>query len=244
MSSSRKRLFFDIETSLIQGLFFSIGRKISLSPQNIVKESGIICIAWKWAGKREVHHLEWDKNQCEKKMLLEFMKVMNEADEIVAHNGDKFDIAWIRTICAKYEIPMPPTYQSIDTLKKCRSLFRFHSNRLDYVAKFFGLERKGKTQFQWWVDITLNNCQATMAKMVKYCKRDVRVLEKVFDRLNPYMPHRTALSKDARECPECGGRRVKANHILSAAGVEKYNMYCKHGCGKYQVVAASKVKEK
>ena len=136
----RKRLFFDIETSPNIVCSWSIGYKISLSADNIIRERGIICIGYKWAGEREVKCLTWDKNQCEKKMLLEFMKVMNDADEIIAHNGDRFDITWIRTMCLKHGIRMPPTYQSIDTLKKCRSLFRFNSNR-QRLRHFFKIGR-------------------------------------------------------------------------------------------------------
>jgi DNA polymerase elongation subunit (family B) len=41
--------------------------------------------------------LTWDKKQSDKAMIKAFLKVMAQADEIVAHNGDKFDLKWLRT---------------------------------------------------------------------------------------------------------------------------------------------------
>jgi hypothetical protein len=80
-----KRLFFDIEVSANVGLFWNPGHKISISYENIIKERAIICICYKWAGKSKVSSLKWDKNQCDKKMLTEFLKIVDQADELVGH---------------------------------------------------------------------------------------------------------------------------------------------------------------
>jgi hypothetical protein len=63
-----------------------------------------------------------------KKMLIEFIKVLNTADETIGHNGDKFDLAWVRTRCLFHGIDMFPSYTTIDTLKVARSKFKFNSN--------------------------------------------------------------------------------------------------------------------
>ncbi len=112
-----KRLFFDIETSYNKVASWNIGQKISLGPDNILKERAIICICWKWADEKEVHSLEWNKGE-DKQMLKAFMDVLNEADEVIGHNGDAYDIKWIRTRCAYHGIPMFPKYTTLDTLKK------------------------------------------------------------------------------------------------------------------------------
>ncbi len=101
--------------------------------------------------------MQWDSKQCDKKLLQDFIKVANEADELIGHNGDKFDLAWIRTRCLFHRIEMFPTYNTIDTLKIARSKFRFNSNRLDYIGKFLGLGQKNHTNFDLWKDIMLKN---------------------------------------------------------------------------------------
>jgi DNA polymerase elongation subunit (family B) len=93
----RKRLFFDIESSFNIGIFWRSGYNLTIQPDDIIKERAIICVSWKWEGKDEVHHLQWDENQCDKKLLKAFIKQLNKADEIIAHNGDRFDIKWLRT---------------------------------------------------------------------------------------------------------------------------------------------------
>ena len=82
-------------------------------------------------------------------------EVANLANEMVGHNGDKFDLAWIRTRCLFHKIEMFPAYVTIDTLKIARSKFRFNSNRLNYIADFLGLGQKIKTEYSLWKDILL-----------------------------------------------------------------------------------------
>jgi len=85
--TKRRRLFFDIEVSFNLGMFWSSGYKISLGPENIIKERAIICICYKWEDDKEVGWLTWDAKQCDKKMLQKFVKIANSADELVGHNG-------------------------------------------------------------------------------------------------------------------------------------------------------------
>ena len=124
-----KRLFFDIETSPNIGLFWTAGYKQNISHDNIIKERAIICICYKWADDEKIYSLTWDANQDDKKMLEQFVQIANEADELVGHNGDKYDLAWIKTRCLYHNIPMFPNYVTIDTLKQARSKFKFNSNK-------------------------------------------------------------------------------------------------------------------
>jgi uncharacterized protein YprB with RNaseH-like and TPR domain len=154
--SQIKRLFFDIETAPNIGLFWEAGYKKTISPDNIIKERAIICICYKWEHEDEVHSLTWDKNQNDKKMLEQFVKVANEADELVGHNGDRFDLPWIRTRCLLHNIPMFPNYTTVDTLKVSRSKFKFNSNKLDYIAQVLGIGKKIHTGFDLWKKIVLD----------------------------------------------------------------------------------------
>ena len=74
--------------------------------------------------------------------LIDFIKIANTADELVAHNGDKFDIKKLRTRCIYHRIPMFPKYQSLDTLKKAKDNFSFISNSLNAIANYLGLGSK------------------------------------------------------------------------------------------------------
>ncbi len=157
-----------------------------------------------------------------------FIQVANSATELVGHNGDKFDLAWIRTRCLFHGIPMFPNYITIDTLKIARSKFRFNSNRLNYIADFLGIGQKIKTEFNLWKDILLHKDKKAMEDMLKYCKKDVILLEKVFKHLNTHIPsksHYGVLYGGLRaSCPECGAdgeNIVRNNTRTTATGVVK-----------------------
>jgi len=230
--TNRKRLFFDIETSPNIGLFWEAGYKKNIDYSNIIKERAIICICYKWEDSKEVGFLTWDSKQCDKKMLQKFIGVANTADELVGHNGDKFDLAWIRTRCLFHRIDMFPTYTTIDTLKVSRNKFRFNSNKLDYIAKYLGMGEKIKTEFALWKAIVLNKDKDAMTKMVKYCQQDVKLLENVYKELSLHISPKThygvIFGGDRSCCPECGSEDlVRAGLRYSATGVKKVQVKCK-----------------
>jgi DNA-directed RNA polymerase subunit RPC12/RpoP len=136
---------------------------------------------------------------------------------------------------------MFPQYTTIDTLKQARSTFRFNSNKLDYIANFLGIGSKLETGFGLWRDIVLHNDKKALASMIKYCKNDVVILEKVFNHLSSYVPHKThrgvALYDDRNSCPHCGSKHINMNkHRTTASGIGKVQYVCVP-CGKYHTVS-------
>jgi len=230
----RKRLFFDIEVSPNIGFFWQPGYNITIDYGNIIKERAVICACYKWEHKDKVYSLAWDDKQNDKHLLSTLVSVMNEADEIVAHNGDRFDESWIRTRCLFHNIPMPPSYVSIDTLKVARGKFKFNSNRLDYIGQFLGVGAKKSTGgFDLWRAITLDNNKRALKDMIEYCKNDVVLLQSIFEKMNPYIPAKSRLSSDLGECPECGSDKLMKNGTrITASGIRKHKIQC-GSCGKW-----------
>jgi DNA polymerase elongation subunit (family B) len=236
-----KRLFFDIETSPNIGLFWTSGYKLNIGPESIIKERAIICVCYKWEGEKEIYSLTWDGNQNDKKLLEKFIKVVNEADEIVGHNGDRFDLPWIRTRCLYHRIPVFPTYTTLDTLKNARSKFKFNSNKLDYIAKFLGIGQKIHTGYDLWKKIVLEKDKKALDEMVRYCKGDVNLLEKVYKELSTYIPakthHGVLKGHSSLSCPECGSNFMTfSKKRISALGTARIQLQCKD-CGKYHTVS-------
>jgi len=234
--NGRRRLFFDIEVSPNIGYFWNPGYKLNIGYENIIKERAIICICYKWEGDKKVEFVRWDKKQNDKKLLQDFIKVANEAQEMIGHNGDKFDLAWIRTRCLFHKIEMFPSYITVDTLKVARSKFRFNSNRLDYIGKFLGLGKKIHTSFSLWTDI-MKGSEKSMDKMVKYCKGDVVLLEKIYaemkNHIDPKFHFGKALLQDKGSCPECGSDDLKsAKKRYTATGQLKIQYQC-NTCHKF-----------
>ena len=226
-----KRLFFDIETSPNVVYSWRIGYNLTITPDNIIDERKIICISYKWENSDKIYSLSWDKNQCDRQMLIDFIEQANQADELIAHNGDRFDIKWIRTRCIFHRIPMFPQYKTLDTLKKAKNGFNFNSNKLDYIAQFLGVGAKVKhSGFDMWKNVMKGDPDA-MNEMVNYCEGDIIVLEDVYFTMQNYIKtntHNGVLNNNLKySCPSCGSEHselIKNN--VTAAGTIKRLMQC------------------
>lgn len=230
-----KRLFFDIEVSPNVVYSWNIG-ETRLSHDNIIKERAIICICYKFEGDSKIHSLTWNKGD-DKKLLEDFSKIINSADEVIGHNGDNFDIKWIKARAIYHRISIIPDIQSIDTLKIARKGFRFNSNKLDYLGQYLGLGKKiDHGGFALWKEV-LNNSKPALDKMVKYCKQDVNLLEKVFQALNKYTLPKAHIALynggSILDCPNCSSKRTISNGLrITATGLSKRRLQCLD-CGKY-----------
>lgn len=226
-----KRLFFDIETSPNIVYSWRIGYNLTITPDNIIDERKIICISYKWENSDKIYSLSWDKNQCDRQMLIDFIEQANQADELIAHNGDRFDIKWIRTRCIFHRIPMFPQYKTLDTLKKAKNGFNFNSNKLDYIAQFLGVGAKVKhSGFDMWKNVMKGDPDA-MNEMVNYCEGDIIVLEDVYFTMQNYIKtntHNGVINNNLKySCPSCGSEHselIKNN--VTAAGTIKRLMQC------------------
>lgn len=231
-----RRLFFDIETSPNIVSSWRVGYNINITPDNIMQERAIICICYKWAGESKVHSLTWNKGD-DKQLLVDFMKIMSEADEVIGHNSDKFDVKWVRTRALYHGLDEFPRYQTVDTLKLAKANYLFNSNKLDYIGQFLGVGKKMETGgFGLWKSIFIDHDPKALDKMVKYCKVDVIRLQQIYDKINPYSKHKShvgaALDKGKDSCPNCGGTKCKNQGFrYLASGSKKQTRLCL-SCGK------------
>jgi len=230
----KKRLFYDIETSFCQGYFWRPGYNQTILPHQIIKYAQIISVSWKWEGEKEVHHLDWGlEKQCDKALVKGFIRELDKADEIVAHNGDRFDIKWIRTRALFHGVEMRDTYTMIDTLKLCKKYLTLPSNKLAEVARYFDCTLKlDAGGMKTWMDIVFNKSQEALDHMHYYCDGDVITLEEVFNKLRPYVRNKSnyAVLKGGSKfaCPECGSVHVGINKTYTtAAGTIQHFMKCK-----------------
>ena len=219
LNNEARVLIYDIETSPNIGWFWRAGFKQNVGVNQILKERAVICVSYKWLGEDQVYNLAWDKNQDDKFLIEQFVEVLNEADLIVAHNGDRFDIKWLRTRALYHRIPMLPKYNQFDTLKIAKSKLYLNSNRLDYIAKFLGFEGKIHTTPELWSRVILSNDRKALQEMLDYCDEDVRQLEKVYNEFkyldNPRL-HLGVLNGDVKQTsPITGGTNIKHIKVVT-----------------------------
>lgn len=231
-----KRLFFDIETSPNIGFFWKSGYGLNIGPENIISERAVICVCYKWEDEDKVHYVTWDEDQNDKLVIKELAKILEEADEVIAHNGDSFDIKWLRTRALYHRISFPYRIRTLDTLKKARNAFSFNSNKLDYIGKFLGVgEKVDNGGFGLWKDIILNKSDEALDKMVEYCMGDVILLQDIYSEIHSYIHKNTSFSvlngRPKWRCVECISDKVKLRKSSATVmGVIKRHMICKD-CG-------------
>jgi hypothetical protein len=224
-----KRLFADIETSPNIVFSWRTGYKINLSHENIIHERKIICIGYKWEGEKKVTVLRWDSEQNDEMMLRQFIKIAEEADEIVGQNLDSFDIPWVRTRCLILGLPHFPPVKTLDTLQWARKYYYFNSNKLDYLAKVLGFGGKLRTDYELWKNIVLHKCEKSLNYMTKYCAMDIIRLEQVYHKLKFCTPSKTHAGvlggRDDWSCPRTGSTDViKSKTVVTARGTVQHQM--------------------
>ena len=227
-------LLLDIET--LPNTVTSWGLKVDgyLSHDNILEERSIVCASWKWLGGGQVHsasvltHRSKDKEIPDLGVLRKLHGVMSEADCLVAHNGDRFDVPWIMARMVLTDLPPLRPVPTIDTKKIAKSRFLFNSNRLDYLGKYLKVGRKIETDFGLWLE-AMKGSRKAIEKMVVYNREDVRLLERVYLKLRPYVPARLNMShwsNDNRACPSCGEAALESRGI----GMNRVSTYRRMQC--------------
>lgn len=148
-------LIYDIETTPLKGWLWRCGDITMRHAQLDVayNEYGIICIAYKWLGDNKTHILS-DEN-----MIVEFDKVVKQAEVTLGKNSDRFDVKHINTQRLMQNLPPCPEWMDTtdDLEKQLRKYFVFPSMSLDYISNLFGQGGKVKMEFQDWIDIANYN---------------------------------------------------------------------------------------
>lgn len=222
-----KILHLDIETAPKKAWVWRMFNE-NVSLDQLLQETYILCWAAKWEGKKEImsdalwNYKKFDNDKEDDSSLVrKLWKLMNEADVIVAHNGDRFDMPVINARIVVHGMKPPAPYKTVDTLKIARRRFRFDSNRLDALGRFLKVGRKVDTGgFKLWKDV-LEGSKKAMKDMVKYNKQDVVLLQEVYHKLRAWEPSIHPLSlfsgNDRPVCNACGSTHVhkKGWHLAS-----------------------------
>ncbi len=236
-----KRLYFDIENSymIVKGVWH-LGEQRIL-PENVISYGRIICISYKWQGSDKIHRFLWNKG-CDKELMKKFYNVIEQADEVVTHNGDNHDIKWIKTRFLVSGYKSIPDLKSIDTLKIARK-FKFPSNKLTEIARYLEKEAGFKigtkldhSGLSMWDDVILRNNKKQLLHMGRYCDQDVFLLERIFLFLEGFAKPKTHLGVfsggDKADCPYCAGTHLYLkDRTVGVSGNIKCRMQC-NGCNK------------
>ena len=151
----------------------------------------MLSVAYRWQGEDEIHFVRKAKAKNDDRgLVMKVHKLLDEADVVVAHNGDRFD--WTKAY-ARFLFhdlgPVSPTIL-IDTKKETKRHFNLYSNSLKEIARYLGIDQQKMKNSGWdlW-DGCMHNDEESWVEMELYNRQDVVVLEEVYYKLAPYMNH-------------------------------------------------------
>ena len=222
----------DIETVPNEGYVWAAYRQnVALSQ---LMASGRIIM---WAGKiwREPGIVMMDEYaDGYEEMIRGLHAYITDCDIIVAHNGDKFDMRWANAEFARLGLAPPDPAKTVDTLKVSRKNFAFPYHKLDYLVQEFGLGQKIDTGgFELWTG-WIKGDEQSVARMRRYCKHDVVLLERLYKSLRPWITNHpnmgVYIEPDRPVCPNCGSTKVvKKGKEYTNTGY--YQRYRCNSCG-------------
>jgi len=239
--SDPKILVWDIETNFNLLLTYDLFTNF-IPYDRILEERYMISVAWKELGGKKIEAVSLldDPERFTKDphddyhVVKTIYEVLSEADAIIHHFGDKFDVKMLNSRLIYHGFPPLPEIVQIDTYKIATSKFKFNSNKLDYLGEYLGLGRKIPVNRQLWVDCW-HGTKRAVRDMVTYNKQDVKLLEQVYLKLAPFAPAKLNLNHfygndEDPVCPLCGGTHLqKRGNRLTRAG--KWQRFQCQECG-------------
>ena len=233
-------LLLDLETSPMKTYVWGRWNQ-NIYQDNVLSESFILTYAAKWLGADLVSSGSLTKEEVlkenDKRLVLELKELLNNADYVIAHNGDKFDIPFIKTRMIFHDIKPSSPFKQYDTLRVARRVFKFSSNKLNDLCLYLGLEGKSDNGgFLTWKGF-LEGDQEKIDLMISYNIDDVHALERLYLKLRPYdnfHPNFSINLNVENVCPCCGAEEqmIKVDK-LHLTNINRYEIWRCENCGKY-----------
>lgn len=228
-------LLLDIETAPLTAHVWGLwDQRVGIN--QIVDSGRTICWAAKWLGDKKVM-FDSVLNSEERDMVGRAHELLDAADVVVHFNGNRFDVPTLNKEFLKFGFHPPSPFKQVDLLKVVRKQFKLPSNKLDYVCQFLGLGSKLRHKgHELWVECMEYNEKAWRT-MERYNKQDVIILEKLYNRLLPWIPGHPNRglyddTENALACPTCGSKDVQRRGLSRSKAYTYQRYQCKE-CGTW-----------
>jgi len=231
-------LFVDIETAPILMTSWSM-RPPYAGAVWVERDTHLLSFAARWsdAKKTKTYALPdypgYRRNKyCDKALCKTLFDMLDEADIVIAHNGDAFDIKKINSRLIVNGFGPPSPYKTIDTLKFARK-FKFDSAKLDNLGRYLGEGRKiPNTGAALWRGCVEGDPKS-WATMKRYNAQDVDLLVRVYDRLKGWSTNHPDLNLYRNEgaCPKCLSYNVQRRGIAVKTKSKYQRFQCQNCTG-------------
>lgn len=236
-----KILFLDIETAP------SLGWVWGKWEQNVIdfkKDWYMLSFAYKWAHEDKVQvkalpdYAGYDRHtESDKALAKDLWKLLDEADIVIAQNGDKFDIPKINTRFLIHGLQPPTPYKTVDTLKIARKVFAFDSNKLDDLGHYLNIGRKlPHTGFHLWKGC-MSGDPESWKTMKEYNAHDIELLEQLYYKVRAWDRQHPQVNKGmiaGEACPKCASTNVHKRGFAFTLQRKKQRYQCRNCAGWFE----------
>jgi len=231
-------LYFDIETAPVVTYTWGAYKRF-INPDDIIEDWFIMGWAAKWVCSSSMFSYVVNTKEVKKcddsRILKPLWDLFNQADIIVGHNSDKFDIKRMNWRWAMHDYKPPKPYRTVDTLKAAKSVWGATSNKLDYLTKNLGLNGKLETQKGLFKKCKEGNAEA-LRELRKYNEIDVLEGESLYLKVRPWMKNHPNMGlyyeTDTARCKNCGSTDLIIDEMETVkTGVNSYFCWTCVPCG-------------
>lgn len=231
-------LIFDLETAPNTADVWQFWNQ-NIGATQLLKDGYIMAYAAKWLGEDKVFYKE-TRTENDKALVRSLAKLIDKADIVVGHNGDRFDMGWLRFRAAVHGIAPWSPVKVVDTYKASKKEFYSPSHRLEYLARMFGCSPKLKhSKFpghSLWTACRFDKNPEAWEEMKEYNIQDVLTLEELYIKMRPYITNHpnigVYLEGTKPACSKCGSTAMRKDGF-SYTNTGKYQQYqcSEKGCG-------------
>jgi len=240
-------LLIDIETAPNLGYTYPL-YNTNLNHSHIVRYGYVLSFTARWIGTdKTIYHecQDWknkafEEERDDSKLTRAMMKLFDEADIVVGHNGKAFDVDTMKGRALKWGIPPPSPFKVADTLKIARYEFKLQRNTLEFIAEFLGCTAKQKhTKFPGQeLFIACDRGDKEAWKILKeYNIGDVDTLEEVYYKLRAWdtrAPNLGVFRQESRSiCPKCSSGELTRSKKDARTNTQVYPLYFCRNCKGY-----------
>ena len=133
-------LVFDLETAPLKSAIWSARQRYTPYAM-LEKDWFLMSYSAKWLGRDHIMYgdLRDSPVGCEddRKLILELYSLVSQADIVVAHNGDRFDVPSLNTRFLHHNLTPPPPFHSVDTFRVAKQNFRLPYYSIEYLTETF-----------------------------------------------------------------------------------------------------------
>lgn len=232
-------LVYDIETAPMLGYVWSLWEN-NVALNQLHTDWQVLSWAAKWLDDDKVYYgdqREGLTDRNEKTILKALWKMLDEADVVITHNGKSFDEKKLNARFLAHGLGPLGKKVHIDTKQIASRVFKFTSNKLEYLTDKFCVEHKKLKHakfpgFLLWAECLKGN-QEAWNEMAEYNIADVESLEELYHKLQPWdnTINFAVFDDDIVSRCNCGSATLrKKGYRYTKTG--KFQRYICESCGR------------